>query len=150
VTPNATARRIEAGDAEALTELFAALVGTRFHPHPLTAEEGERLVAYGGRDVYAILAADGELVVYGILRGWDEGFSVPSLGVAVHPRHQGRGHGRVMTRWLEEQARLRGAKRLRLRVHAENVVARRLYESLGYTEAGEERGELVMLLELDR
>jgi ribosomal protein S18 acetylase RimI-like enzyme len=150
MTPNAIARPIEPGDAEALSELFAALEGTPFHPHPLTAEEARRLVAYEGRDAYGILAEGEELVAYGILRGWDDGFSVPSLGVAVHPQHQGRGYGRAMMRWLEEQARHRGAQRIRLRVHADNLAARRLYESLGYAEAGEERGELVMMLELDQ
>ena len=148
--PNATARLIQPGDVAALTELLAAIDPTHFHPHPLTGDEARRLVAYRGLDVYAVLPADGELVAYGILRGWDEGFSVPSLGIAVHPDHQQLGYGRLMMRWLENQARLRGAERIRLRVHPENVAARRLYESLGYVAAGEERGETLMTLELAR
>lgn len=36
-----------------------------------------------------------------------------------------------------------GATVVRLRVHQDNITARRLYESLGYAYAGEERGELI-------
>jgi ribosomal protein S18 acetylase RimI-like enzyme len=146
--PNASARRIQPGDADALADLFATIDATHFQPHPLTAEEAARLVAYRGQDVYAVVTADGELVAYGMLRGWDEGFSVPSLGVAVDPDHQGLGYGRMMMQWLADQARLRGAERIRLRVHAENLAARRLYESLGYVDGGEERGQMLMTLEL--
>jgi hypothetical protein len=49
---------------------------------------------------------------------------------------------------LHAEARQRGATVLRLRVHPDNVRARHLYESLGYVYAGEERGELVMLVDL--
>jgi hypothetical protein len=50
---------------------------------------------------------------------------------------------------LHAEAGRRGATVVRLRVHPENVRARRLYESLGYAYAGDERGEFVMLLDLE-
>jgi RimJ/RimL family protein N-acetyltransferase len=45
-------------------------------------------------------------------------------------------------------ARAHGAEKVRLRVHADNQPARRLYESLGYEYAGEDRGELVMVIDV--
>ena len=49
---------------------------------------------------------------------------------------------------LHEAAWQRGAPKIRLRVHPDNELARRLYESLGYREAGVERDEILMFLEL--
>jgi len=49
---------------------------------------------------------------------------------------------------LHRAAAERGARTVRLRVHADNIRARRLYESLGYQYGGEDRGELVMDVDL--
>jgi ribosomal protein S18 acetylase RimI-like enzyme len=122
--------------AEPLAELFEALRAAGderwFHPHPLTREEAERLSAYEGRDVYCVLTENGRVLAYGMLRGWDEGYEVPSLGLAVHPGARGRGAGRALMQHLHEVARGRGAARVRLTVDADNDPARRLYEELGY------------------
>lgn len=111
----------------------------------MTTEEAERVESYAGRDVYLWTEH-----AYGFLRGWDDGYDVPSLGIAVATDAQGQGHGRAMMLALHEAARERGAQSIRLRVHPDNTRARQLYESLGYVEAGEERGEMLMLLDLSR
>lgn len=129
--------------AHALDRLFARLDPTYFHPHPLTREEAARISSYDGQDIYLWTEH-----AYGFLRGWDEGHDVPSLGVAVAIDQEGKGHGHRMMLALHEAARERGAKRIRLRVHPDNSRARRLYDSLGYREAGMERGEVLMLLDL--
>jgi len=144
----AAGRILRPGDGAALAELFASIDSTHFRPHPFTPEEADRVVRYQGGDVYAALEVNGRFVAYGILRGWDEGFAVPSLGIGVRADLRRRGYGREMMVWLAEEAKRRGADRIRLRVHPDNIGARRLYESLGYGYAGEDRGELVMLLEL--
>lgn len=138
-------RLLEPGDANALAELFGAIDATHFGPHPLTEAEAQRLVEYRGRDVYSVLEVGGHFAAYGILRGWDAGFAIPSLGIAVRNDHHRRGYGRLMMDWLTDEARRRGAKRIRLRVHPANVAARSLYGSVGYVEVGLERGELVMV-----
>ena len=148
MTGSAQVRLVGPGDAPALAELFAAIDATHFHPHPLTFNEAKKVVAYRGGDVYAVVAANGQLAAYGLLRGWDEGFDVPSLGIAVRTDKLRLGYGRLLMHWLADQARMRGAKRLRLRVNLANVPARRMYESLGYADIGEDRGERVMVLDL--
>jgi ribosomal protein S18 acetylase RimI-like enzyme len=135
-----------AGDEQMLTELFADIDETFFRPHPLTAEEARRLCSYAGRDVFALLLRSGRPVAYGMVRGWDEGYDIPSLGIAVRTDSQGQGYGRLMMSHLQTEAYKRGAKRVRLRVHRDNVRARRLYESMGYEYQGEDRGELVMTM----
>jgi len=83
-----------------------------------------------------------------MLRGWEEGYEVPSLGIAVAPDAEGRGYGRAMMHALASLARGRGASRIRLRVAADNARARGLYVSCGYQPTGFERGETIMELEL--
>ncbi len=137
---------------EALAEFFAALqeAGDEpfFHPHPLTAEQAGRLVRHGGRDLYCVATAAGRVLAYGLLRGWDEGYEVPSLGIAVHPNARGSGLGRAFLLYLHAAARARGARRVRLRVYPGNTAARRLYESLGYCWQAGEGEQLVGVCEL--
>jgi ribosomal-protein-alanine N-acetyltransferase len=105
-------------------------------------------VQYNGKDLYYALLVDGEMVGYGILRGWDEGYEVPSLGIAVDPASQGRGYGRLLIEFLHGTARQRGAKRIRLKVYAHNLRALALYKSLGYVFQGEEGDQRVAYLDL--
>lgn len=53
--------------------------------------------------------------------------------VEVAREMRGRGFGRAVMLAAERYARERGATSMRLHVFGENLVARRLYESLGYT-----------------
>jgi len=129
-------RPVQPDDACALGRLFERLqsqgVEKFFHPHPLTQEAAEHRAAYAGKDVYCVLQMGTDLVGYGLLRGWDDGYDVPSLGLAIDASQQGRGHGRRLMEFLHVLARQRGAKRIRLRVYPENVRALALYQSLGY------------------
>jgi ribosomal-protein-alanine N-acetyltransferase len=119
-----------------LTAFFSALTASGddrwFHPHPFTAEEAARLCVYEGRDLYYAAASQDAVLAYGMLRGWDEGYEIPSLGVAVHPDARGMGLARAFMGFLHAAAACRGARRIRLKVYPGNAPARRLYEGLGY------------------
>ncbi len=138
--------------AQPLVELFQALHeagdDAEFHPHPFTADEAAKRCQYAGRDLYYVLVEQGRVLAYGMLRGWDEGYEIPSLGIAVHPNERGKGLGRLLMEFLHATARCRGARTIRLKVYPRNVRAVRLYESLGYVFRGEEAGQLVGFLDL--
>jgi ribosomal protein S18 acetylase RimI-like enzyme len=53
--------------------------------------------------------------------------------IAIDEQHRGQGLGRRTLELLEEEAKALGVKRISLNVFADNPVARRLYESQGYT-----------------
>jgi ribosomal protein S18 acetylase RimI-like enzyme len=149
-----------------LAALFAALAaagdGRLFHPHPLTADAARdvcrpRDAARGvACDEYHLAieahdsaaAASATVVGYGMLRGWAEGFAVPSLGIAVHPAHRGRGVARRLMDHLHAVAAGRGAERVRLKVYRHNAAALRLYASLGYEFQPHSASELVGSLAL--
>ncbi len=135
-------------DALALGVLFAAIDTTHFHPHDMTQEGARTVAEYHGSDVYLIGWRGKVPVAYGMLRGWDEGYTVPSLGVAVRTGYRDRGYGRAVMEALHRIARAREAPAVRLRVAPHNHVAKHLYDSLGYRTVGIERGEAVMVLDL--
>jgi ribosomal protein S18 acetylase RimI-like enzyme len=99
-------------------------------------------------DVHVLGRYEGTVVAFGMLRGWHEGYATPSLGLAVARDSEGRGFGRAMMAQLEQLARDRGARDIRLRVHPANERARRVYEGCGYRRVGMERGQILMLREL--
>jgi ribosomal protein S18 acetylase RimI-like enzyme len=142
-------RVVGQGDEAILTELFAHIDETFFRPHRFTGEQARRIAGRSGQDLFVVLVDGDQAVAYGMLRGWDEGYTTPSLGLAVRNDRQGQGLGRIMMERLHSAALARGASSVRLRVHPDNTRARRLYETLGYTYRDEERGELVMEIDLD-
>ena len=146
-------RTIERGDGELLSSIFESIrsdpICDRFRPHPLTAEYATDLCRCIGSDVYILATHEGEAAAYGMLRGWDAGFEVPSLGICVLEGFRGRGLSRAVVEHLHERARLKGARRVRLRVAAANAAAIRLYRACGYEFSGAiDRDELVAFADL--
>lgn len=117
-----------------LTRLADAGDGRLFHPHPFTRQAIEPLAAAGRGDEYHVLTAgrDGPVVAYGMLRGWEEGYTVPSLGIAVDGQCRGQGIGRRLVTHLHVIAAARGATTVRLKVYRSNTAAIALYRSFGY------------------
>lgn len=132
-------------DANAVADMFTELAGDRFfRPHSFDREQADFVSRHQGSDLYCGAFTDSRAIAYGFLRGLDEGFAHPSLGVAVVPSQQGRGIGTSVIDFLHGQAAWRRYTTIRIRVHPENVRARSLYEKLGYMFHGErDRGELV-------
>ena len=132
---------------EKLAQFFSALVVNKddlyFHPHPLTCEVAKEIAIYKGDDLYFLQIKDNEIVGYAMLRGWDEGFTTPSLGIAIHPHFRKQGLGREFMMFLHDQARAKGATKVRLKVYSNNAGPLQLYESLGYSFADEENGQII-------
>jgi len=103
-----------------------------FHPHPFTPQAAGEICQYDGKDLFYAALLGNQIVGYGILRGWDEGFETPSLGIAIHPKARGFSLGIALMHFLHAAARQRGAHRVRLTVYKENNVALYLFSKLGY------------------
>jgi [ribosomal protein S18]-alanine N-acetyltransferase len=103
-----------------------------FSPHPRDIPSIEKLIDGIVLDQHLLVFDEDEVVAYGLLRGWDAGYAVPSLGIAVKPSIRGRGVGRQLINWLHLHARLRNCALVRLRVHIDNKKAQAMYEKLNY------------------
>jgi ribosomal protein S18 acetylase RimI-like enzyme len=120
------ARLLEDNDREEITR--------HFHPFPMTRETAERLCRVQSKDRYYVAFLDGVMVGLAMLRGWDEGYEVPSFGVFIDYRYHGRGFGRLLTDHAIVEAKRAGCAKVRLTVYESNVEGRRLYTSLGFQE----------------
>jgi mycothiol synthase len=120
-----------AADAGAVTEVVAAVESSLYGPSAFSQAdlEDEWLELDLERD--ARVVRDGDRVVgYAALRDEAEGWWAEGY---VHPGAIGRGIGRLMATWLEEDATRRGGRKIHNNVLEANSAARRLFESLGYT-----------------
>ncbi len=103
-----------------------------FSPHASDDAALRGRAAHTGQDLYLLLVDMQRVLGYGLLRGWDEGYPIPSLGIALHPSVRGTGFATALMTFLHAEARHRAAGKVRLRVHTENSRAISLYTRLGY------------------
>ena len=149
-------RPVTAADAAALGRFFEALAAdaeaaTFFHPHPLTADEAASLCrkAASIRDGYFVAEYAGRIVGYSMLRGWDEGYEVPSWGGAVHPQLRDAGIGKQLLVHAVAESRARGAKTMRLTVYKTNGRGVHVYRKIGFEFAEKDEKFLVGILPID-
>jgi len=114
-------------DVPALVALERELFGQDAWAEPTWWAE---LAGRPRRDYVVLADVEGVLGYAGLDHG---GELADVMTIAVAPRGQGRGSGRVLLAELERRAHLRGAAGLMLEVRADNAAARGLYERAGYT-----------------
>jgi len=142
-------KKVIPSDSYALGRFFPDLKSKYFFPHPMTEKEAKRICRYQGKDSYYVATENGYVLAYGMLRGWDDGWKIPSLGIAVQPLYRGSGLARSFMYFLHSAAWVNGATKVRLKVFPRNTRAVRLYKSLGYKfERKKENGQLVGFIKL--
>ena len=146
-------REIAAADEAALAAFFVENnrdeVTATFHPFPLDAASAQRICVQPRRDRYFAFVKDDAVLGLAMLRGWDEGYPVPSFGIFVDHREHGQGIGRLLTEHALTLARELGCTRVRLTVHGSNLRAIQLYERAGFCASETlADGRLVMFAEL--
>jgi ribosomal protein S18 acetylase RimI-like enzyme len=149
-------RQIQAADVQPLGEFFSALAADWeairfFHPHPFTPEFAGELCGSlpARRDRYYVATFGRVIIAYMMLRGWDEGYSVPSFGVCNHPALRDVGLGQALLAHAVSECRNIGATKLRLTVFKNNERAVHVYRKFGFVFQEKSEQELVGILDLD-
>ncbi len=150
-----TIDRLTPKDASRLGTFFELLAADEetvrfFHPHALTRAYAVELCACQGRcrDRYFAMSFRGRVVGYSMLRGWDEGYTIPSFGGATHPALRGLGLGQVLLRHAIRESEQAGAPKLRLTVYRANERATHVYRKLGFVFSEKNEREWIGLLSL--
>lgn len=133
-------KRLRPGDEYRLHSFFVDLTTSggdeTFHPHPFTRKAAEKICnkpeQKNNLDMYFAIFLGNDIAGYGFLRGFEEGFEVPSLGIAVHPDVQGKGLSKLLMLFMHRAAKLRGCKEIFLKVYKDNTRAVTVYKDLGY------------------
>ena len=133
-----TIRPLDSDDLPQLVSLFTRndlpSVTENFDPFPLNAASATEALARGRRDRVYGAFYDTTLVAFSMLRGWDEGYDIPSFGILVDAAHHGRGIGTQLTDWTIKEANRLSSPAIRLSVYARNTRAVRIYKRLGFVE----------------
>lgn len=104
-----------------------------FSPHPFDEEYADAICSYSGKDLYfALITEESEIIGYFMLRGWDEGYDIPAIGLCVLDEYQGFGFGKLIMNCLESHALLNGASKVMLKVNRTNLIATNLYIKQGF------------------
>jgi ribosomal protein S18 acetylase RimI-like enzyme len=119
-------------------------------PEPSALAERLRQLIEGG-DTLVLLGGDGPdgLAVLRLRAAiWSAGLECYLAELYVAPASRGQGLGRALMEAALSQARLRGADSMDIGVDEPDLAARRLYESLGFTNrAGGAGGPLMYVYE---
>jgi ribosomal protein S18 acetylase RimI-like enzyme len=138
-------RQARPADEAALRQIDAVTWTADTSPAPPRAPDRPFFSAQTRPEDVLVAEADGQAIGYihleqaSAIRSHQHVLDVS--GLAVGPARQGQGAGRRLLEAGVEQARLRGARKLALRVLGPNDRARRLYESCGFRVEGVLRGE---------
>jgi ribosomal protein S18 acetylase RimI-like enzyme len=147
-------------DVLALTDFLARNdrpeITRTFHPFPLTAATAALIVQTNRKDRFFVAEAGRTLVGLAMLRGWDEGYVVPSFGIVIDHARRGTGIGQQLMRFTIDQAVRMDVDRVRLTVYASNQRGLALFQRIGFREVsrhdvvvcGEQDEKVTMMLRL--
>ena len=107
-----------------------------FTPFQFTPRVLETILSTATKDRYNLIRVDERVAGFYMLRGFDEGFQIPTYGVWISPDFGRLGIGRLTLDHAISTCRLMGVKELMLKVHPENSVAKNLYEKSGFKRIG--------------
>lgn len=79
---------------------------------------------------------DEELVGFYMLRGFDEGFEIPSYGVWISKEYSGLGLSKLTLQHAIAFCKINNIKKIMLKVHPRNIIAKNIYEKFGFVEKG--------------
>lgn len=108
-----------------------------------------KMLTESEKDVYSGVFWQEKLVGIFMLRGWDEGFEVPSFGVLIDEKYRGGAFMRLTLDAARLICRLAGVKKIMAKIHPDNVSPRGA-RRLGFHQTGVEEatGNIIYHMEL--
>lgn len=142
----------DAGDLSAMLLTQPAGYARFFYPFGFGRPAVSAVLAGQGRDVFTGLYWGGRMVGFFMLRGWNEGYEVPAFGIIIDEKYRGHGLEMVCLDAAKAICRLRGAERIMLKMHPENISAKGVARKIGFVQTGSEpeSGNIIYHLELGK
>ena len=107
-----------------------------FTPFSFEEDSIKKIINDAVNDKYFGIFINDELVGFYMLRGFDEGFEVPSYGIWISDKFSGLGLSKLTLQHAITFCKLNGLKKIMLKVHPENTIAKNIYENFGFKQAG--------------
>lgn len=138
-----TIKKLIPDDAQSLSELLNSAdpeYSRYFIPFKYDKETIDNILSRTVKDQYFGLYVDNSLAGFYMLRGFDQGYDIPSYGVWIGPNFSGLGLATLTLHHAFAWCRANGIAKLMLKVHPGNVVAKSLYEAVEFIETGTDSG----------
>jgi RimJ/RimL family protein N-acetyltransferase len=103
-----------------------------FTPFSFAVETIGNILKFARMDCYWGMRVGGELAGFFMLRGFDEGYERPSFGVFIAEKFSNKNLGSLALQYSLSWCKLNNISRVMLKVHPENIYARRAYEKAGF------------------
>ena len=107
-----------------------------FTAFELTSDAFNSILSKAVRDKYFGIFFGETIIGFYMLRGFDQGYEVPSYGVVISSDFSNKGLSRLTLYHAFAVCRLNNIKKIMLKVRPENIFAKKLYESVGFERTG--------------
>lgn len=116
-----------------------------FIPFEFDIESVSKVLEKAVKDMYYGIYVNSILVGFYMLRGWDAGYGIPSYGVWIAENFSSKGLSKLTLHHAISICRINKVEKLMLKVHPDNIIAKKIYEDFGFTFSGvdEKIGHLV-------
>lgn len=117
-----------------------------FHPHSFDYDTIES-ICKSKKDHYFVMTLNKKIIGYSFLRLF--GYETPSFGIVIRRGFNGKGYGKILTKWTIDKARELGYRKVILKTYKENIPAQRLYKKIGFKIIGESEDKKEYKMELE-
>ena len=107
-----------------------------FIPFAFDSETILKILSNVIKDQYYGIFTENNLVGFYMLRGFDEGYEIPSYGVWVAKDFSSKGISKLTLQHAISFCKINNIKKIILKVHPDNVIAKNIYESFGFIYEG--------------
>jgi len=116
-----------------------------FIPFNFDLESVFRVLDKVVNDLFFGIFIKNKIVGFYMLRGWDAGYEIPSYGVWIAKEYSSKGLSKLTLNHAISVCKINSIKRLILKVHPENLIAKKIYEDFGFVYQGidEKIGHLI-------
>jgi ribosomal-protein-alanine N-acetyltransferase len=87
-------------------------------------------------DKYFGVFISNELVGFYMLRGFDDGYVIPSYGTWIAEQFSSLGLSKLTLQHAISYCKVNGIKKIMLKVHPDNSIAKKTYENYGFKQEG--------------
>jgi RimJ/RimL family protein N-acetyltransferase len=151
---NIEIRELQSDNAPTLSALILSAPKDHtkyFTPFSFEEDSIRKIINEAVNDKYFGIFIDDELVGFYMLRGFDEGYEVPSYGVWISEKFSGLGLSKLTLQHAITFCKVNSIKIIMLKVHPENIIAKNIYENFGFKQEGfdERNSNLIYYKSLD-
>lgn len=122
-----------------------------FIPFEMNYENFKGLLNKAEKDFYMGVFVKNDIAGFFMLRGFDEGYQIPSYGVWISSKYANKGLAKLSLVYSISICRVLNIKKIMLKVHPDNKIALTMYKKFGFIETGidERIGHIIMHKDLD-